>query len=82
VSNAADEILEAGIRDAKAALLVIQGFDAQWRTFASACQMQEPDLASIYGARLVSSIEAAVDLYLASHRRMSQFAAMTQGPKE
>ncbi len=81
MSEAADEILEAGIRDAKTALLVIQGFDAQWRTFAEACQLQQNDLATVYGERLVASIETAVDLYLASHRRMAQFTKISEGPE-
>ncbi len=74
MSEAADEILEAGIRDAKTALLTIQGFNEQWRVFAEACQAGQFDVATVYGQRLVASVEAAVDLFHSSNRRIAQFS--------
>lgn len=81
MSKAADEILESGIRDAKTALLAISSFEAEWRTFAQACQTGQLDIASVYGERLVALVESAVDLYLSSHRRVAQFERLTEGPE-
>lgn len=81
MSEAANEILEAGIRDAKTALLAIQSFDAEWKSFTHACQTQQLDVASVYGERLVALVESAVDLYLSSNRRISQFQRLTEGPE-
>lgn len=81
MSEAADEILQAGIHDAKTALLAIQGFDEGWKVFAQACQEQQLDIAAVYGERLVVLVESAVDLYLSSNKRMAQFDKLTQGPK-
>lgn len=82
MSEAADAILEAGIRDAKTALLAISGFDAQWKLFVAACQAHQFDLAAIHGERLVALVESSVDLFAASNRRIAQFDKLTQGPDE
>lgn len=81
MSDAADEILEAGIRDAKTALLAIAGFDAAWRVFAAACQAQQLDHATVYGERLVALVESAVDFYSSSHRRIAQFERLAAEPE-
>lgn len=81
MSEAADEILQSGIRDAKTALLAIQSFDAEWKSFAHACQAGQLDVAEVYGQRLVALVESGVDLYLSSHRRIAQFQRLTEGPE-
>lgn len=81
MSEAADEILQAGIRDAKTALIAIQSFDEGWKVFARACQTQQLDVANVYGERLVALVESAVDLYLSSHRRIAQFEKLTKDPE-
>lgn len=81
MSDAADAILQAGIQDAKTALLAVQSFDAHWKMFAAACQAQQFDLATVYGERLVALVESAVDLYAASNRRIAQFDKLTQEPE-
>jgi hypothetical protein len=78
VSESADELLQAGIRDAKMALELMQELDAGWRVFAAACHAQQSDVAQAQGAKLVATIESAVDLYLTAHRRMAQFEALTR----
>lgn len=82
MSDAADAIMQAGIRDAEAALESFKALDAQWRRFAFACQNQQPDLAHAHGERLVTLVESAVDLYLSSHRHMTQFMRLTRGLDE
>ena len=81
MSDTADAILEAGIRDAQTALLAASGFNESWQTFANACQTQQFDLATVYGERLVALVESAVDLYASANRRMSQFQKLTQEPQ-
>lgn len=81
MSEAADAILEAGIRDAKTALTAIQSFSDEWATFAAACQGGKLDVAEVYGQRLVALVESGVDLYLASHRRIAQFQRLTEEPE-
>ncbi len=81
MSEAADAILQAGIQDAKTALLAISSFNEQWRLFADACQTKQFDLAVIYGERLVALVESSVDLYMASNRRIAQFDKLTQEPE-
>lgn len=81
MSEAADEILQSGIRDAKTALLAISGFSAQWQAFTHACQTQQFDIAALHGERLVALVESATDLYLSSNRRISQFERLTEEPK-
>lgn len=80
MSEAADALLRNGIQDAKAALLATQSFDEHWRTFAAACEERQFDIAILYGERLVTLIESAVDLYMSSHRRIAQFEKLVQGP--
>lgn len=81
MNDAADAILQAGIQDAKTALLAISSFDGQWRLFAAACQAKQFDLAIIHGERLVALVESSVDLYMASNRRIAQFDKLTQEPE-
>jgi hypothetical protein len=80
VSDKADDVLEAAIRDAKLALEVLGGFNDGWNLFVHACRTQQMDLATIYGERLVATVESAVDLYQTSHRRIGQFEKLTHDP--
>lgn len=80
MSEAADAILQASIQDAKTALLAIQSFEGAWTTFTAACHARQLDLATVYGERLVALVESAVDLYMASNRRIAQFEKLMQEP--
>ena len=82
MSDAAEEVLQAGIRDAKAALSAMQALSTDWLVFANACQTRQPEIAHIYGARLVALVESAVDLFLSSHRRMAQYERIQKGVEE
>lgn len=79
MTTPADEILQAGVRDAQTALMAIQAFGAHWEQFTEACRAQQFDLAAIYGERVVAFVESGVDLYQSSHRRIAQFTKLTQG---
>ena len=78
MSEGAEEILQAGIRDVQMALAAMQQLDAGWKSFAAACHAQQADVAAMQGAKLVALVEVAVDLYLTSLRRMAQFEALTK----
>ena len=78
MSEGADELLAAGIRDVQTALQMMRELDEGWRKFAAACEAQQSDVAQMQGAKLVATIESAVDLYLTAHRRMAQFDKLTR----
>jgi hypothetical protein len=77
--SAENELLQAGIRDANAALVTIQSFDEHWHNFAAACQARQFEAAHVLAERMVTLVETATDLFLTSNKRLAQFERLTKG---
>lgn len=82
MSESADELIEAAIRDAKLALTLLNTFMENWTIFAQSCQSRKMEVADIYGQRCVGIVESAVDLYAASHRRIHLYEKILKEPSD